>query len=96
MKVTLGIGSCSLVREPGDKRISKESTVAFHMRNLLNKQGAGHFVRINPSRYGLNSCKVGLADHKAGIYLWHERYAVELAHQAFNEGKVFFQRVNEK
>jgi len=96
MKVNLGTGSCSLIRETGDKRIAKESTVVFHMRNLLNAQGH-HFVRINSSHYGLNSCKCGLADHKAGIVLWHERYAVEAAHEAFNkEMRVTFQRVNEQ
>lgn len=95
MQVKLGIGACSLTKEASDKRIPKESTVVFHMRNMLNAQGH-HFVRINPSRYGLNSCKVGLADHKQGIYLWHERYAVEFAHEAFNkDGRVVFQRVDE-
>lgn len=95
MKVELYNSYCALIREPGDKRISHESTVGYHMKKLLNAQGH-KFVRINPSKYGLNSCSVGLADHKAGVYLWHERYAIELAHQAFNQDKcVTFQRVND-
>lgn len=52
------------------------------------------FVRMNPSKHGLNSCRVGLIDHKAGIMLWHERYAIENAATEFNSGKVFFQRVD--
>lgn len=95
MKIKLTKSGCSLIREPGDKRIPKESTVVFHMRNLLNAQGH-HFVRINPSRYGLTSCKIGLADWKAKIILWHERYAIELAHEEFNKaGEVWLMRVDE-
>ena len=52
------------------------------------------FVRLNPSRHGLTSCKVGLIDRKANIVLWHERYAIENAATGFNRGKVFFQRVD--
>lgn len=93
MKATIGIGGATLHREPGDKAISHESTVGYHLKRLLNEQGH-KFVRMNPSRHGLTGCKLGLIDHKAGIILWHERYAVEAAHQAFNrEGKVFLQRV---
>jgi hypothetical protein len=53
------------------------------------------FVRMNPSKHGLTACTLGLIDHKAGIALWHERYAIENAATEFNRGKVFFQRVND-
>lgn len=109
MKVTIGIGGATLHREQGDKRIGKESTVVFHMRNLLNAQGY-NFVRIRPENYGLTSCPSGLADHKRGIMLWHERYAIENAAEEFNKhpaslewggitgelGSVFFQRVDDE
>jgi hypothetical protein len=93
MKVTLSKSGCTLIREPGDKRIGKESTVVFHMRNLLNKRGLG-FRRIYPDRYGLNSCKLGLANKGNKTFLWHERYAIENAAEEFNKhGEVFFMAV---
>ncbi len=93
MTAELTTAYAALKREDGDRRISHESTTAYHLKLLLNAQGH-HFVRMNPSRYGLTSCKVGLIDHAAGIVLWHERYAVEDAAQAFNAGEVTFQRVD--
>jgi hypothetical protein len=105
MKAILTKSGCTLVREAGDKRIGKESTVVFHMRNLLNAQGY-NYRRIYPDRYGLTSCKLGLAekgirlsDGKTSSYktiLWHERYAIENAAEEFNKsGEVFFQRIDE-
>jgi hypothetical protein len=91
MKVTLSNSTCTLSREPGDKRISHESTVGYHMKRELNAQGY-HFVRLNPSKHGLTSCKVGLIDRKANIILWHERYAIENAATEFNRGAVGFMR----
>lgn len=92
MKANLTGYGCTLIRESEDKRIAKESTVGYHMRKLLNSQGYS-FVRLNPSKHGLTSCTVGMFDRKNGILLWHERYQVEDAAQAFNQGNVFFQRV---
>ena len=93
MKAELHQTYAVLRREPGDSRIAHESTTAYRLKLLLNAQGH-HFTRMNPSRYGLTDCRVGLWDRKAGVMLWHERYQVEDAARAFNEGKVTFQRVN--
>ena len=93
MRVEIANTYCTLYREPGDKAISKESTVCFHMRRLLNLEG-WDFRRIDPRRYGLTDCRVGARDRKRKVYLWHERYAVEQAHVAFNQGSVTFQRNN--
>ncbi|HET9280351.1 MAG TPA: hypothetical protein VFR24_00115 [Candidatus Angelobacter sp.] len=65
------------------------------MKRLLNAQGY-HFVRINPSKHGLTSCTLGLADKKRNIWLWHERYAIENAASVFNKDKeVFFMRAED-
>ena len=93
MKVELTQAGCTLIREPGDKRISHESTVGYHMKRLLNAQGH-RFVRIYPDQHGLTSCRLGLADRKAGLWLWHERYAIENAATEFNRGKVFLMRAS--
>lgn len=93
MKATIGIGGATLHREDEDKRLGKESSVAFELRKLLNSQG-WHFVNYRGIRHEMTSCKLGLIDHKAKVILWHERYAVEAAHQAFNQGSVFLQRVD--
>jgi hypothetical protein len=103
MKVTLTLNGCTLTREPGDARIGKDSTVVFHMRNLLNAQAngadtksynTGPWRRIYPDRYGLTACKLGLANKGNKIFLWHERYAIEGAAEEFNKtGYVFFSRL---
>jgi hypothetical protein len=94
MKIHMTDAGCTLTREPGDPKLYHESTVGYHMKKLLNALPIGYkFVRMNPSKHGLTSCKVGLIDHGAGIILWHERYAIEDAATAFNNGSCFFQRV---
>lgn len=92
MKIELTNSYCSLKREPGDARLYHESAAGFRMKTALNAQGY-HFVRLNPSRHGLTGCTLGLIDRKAGIILWHERYAIENAATEFNHGEVTFQRV---
>lgn len=93
MKAELTSSGCTLIREAGDARISHETTVVYKMKKLLNAQGH-RFVRMNPSKHGLTSCTLGLIDHKAGIVLWHERYAIENAATEFNSDRVFFMRVD--
>jgi hypothetical protein len=94
MRTEMTNSGCTLIREDGDPKLYHESTVGYHMKKLLNALPIGYkFVRMNPTRHGLTSCKVGLIDHGAGIVLWHERYAIENAATEFNRGKVFFQRV---
>lgn len=93
MKVNLTQTGCTLIREPGDKRISHESTVGYHMKQLLNRDGF-NFVRMYPDKHGLTSCKLGLIDHKRKIALWHERYQIEDAAKEFNSGRVFLMRVD--
>jgi len=92
MRIEMTKHYCTLYREPGDKALSHESTVGYHMKQLLNAQGH-KFVRMNPSNGGLTACTLGLIEHKSNVGLWHERYAVEMAHKAFNSGSVTFQRV---
>jgi hypothetical protein len=94
MKANLSVKGCTLVRENNDSRVYHESTVVSRMRDALNRQGH-NFRRINPSRYGLTSCRLGLWDRKAKVILWHERYAVENAATEFNHGSVFFMRTDE-
>lgn len=91
-QVELTASYCKLTRRAGDARISHESTVGYRMKLALNAAGF-RFVRMNPSRHGLTACTLGLIDHKRGIVLWHERYAVEDAAKAYNNGEVVFQRV---
>lgn len=94
MRVELNASGCTLIREDGDKRISHESTVGYHMKRLLNARG-WKFVRMNPSRHGLTGCKVGMIDRKRDVALWHERHQIENAATEFNRGSVWFQRVND-
>ena len=95
MRVKMTQAGCLLVKELGDPKLHHESTVGYHMKKLLNMLPIGYkFVRMNPSKHGLTSCKLGLIDHEAGIILWHERYAVENAATEFNSGGVFFLRVD--
>lgn len=92
MLATIGSGGATLHKEAGDAKLRKESSVAFHLKKLLNAQG-WHFVNYRGIRNEMTGCKLGLIDRKAGVILWHERYSVEDAAQAFNRGKVFLARV---
>lgn len=82
---------CTFRRDAGESRIYHESTVVYRLKQQLNRDGY-NFVRMNPSRYGLTACRVGLIDHKRGIILWHERYAVENAAVEYNQGEVTLMR----
>lgn len=79
-----------LIREKGDKALSAESNVTHHMRRLLNAEGNGQWVRCYPDKIGLTSCKQGLRNKKTSVIYWHDRYALEAAHKAFNAGIVFY------
>ena len=94
MKAELTPSYCELKREAGDARVYHESTVASRMRDALNAKGY-NFRRMNPSQYGLTSCRVGLWDKKRKIILWHERYAIENAATELNRGSVTFMRIDD-
>jgi len=98
MKIKQGTNGIELIREPGDKALSKESTVTHHLRRLLNEAGLRRWVRFYPHQYGLTACTQGLrtAAAKGGneIIYWHERYQIEAAHKAFNSGSVFYLMAN--
>lgn len=78
----------TLIREPGDKALSHESTVTHQLRRLLNERDNGGWKRYRPNRHGLTDSRQGVIRENR-IY-WHSRYETELAHKAFNAGKVFF------
>ena len=93
MKIHVSNAGVSLIREPGDKALSHESTVTHHIRRLLRESGETRFVRFNPSESGLTDCRQGVGDWKADVLYWHDRYQVEAAHKAFNNnGRVFYVR----
>ena len=78
-----------LIREKGDKAISHESTVTHHIRQLLNaRDKVGRWTRFYPCRVSLTDCRQGV--RRGNVCYWHERYAVEAAHRAFNSGRVFY------
>ena len=91
MKITAKLGGITLYREPGDTRISRESTVTHHMRRLLNERDGGGWTRFYPNKEGLTACRQGVQNKRTGVYYWHERYAIEDAAKEFNsEGSVYF------
>jgi hypothetical protein len=88
----------TLIREPDDCAISKESTVTHHIRRLLNYQEhVGKWTRFYPDREGLTSCRQGVQNKKRKIWYWHEKHQIESASQEFNlRGRVFFLIGNSK
>lgn len=96
MKIKQSENGIELIREPGDKTLSKESSVTHHLRRLLNEVGERRWVRFYPHQYGLTACTQGLrtADKGGEIIYWHERYQIEAAHKAFNSGSVFYLKAN--
>ncbi len=94
MKVVLTNSYCSLIREPGDKRLNSENAVTHAMKTLLIAQGTPAARMRGP--VGLTACTQTLRLKKDKACLWHERYAVEMAHHRFNQDhEVFYQRVND-
>lgn len=97
MKIKIHAAGLSLICETGDKPIYKESTVTHHIRRLLNERdGANAWVRWWPNKIGLTDCKQGVKCNRGpckGEAYWHERYQIESASKAFNNGKVFYQWV---
>jgi hypothetical protein len=104
MKIEANKAGCTLIREPGDKRISHESTVTHHIRRLLNERDgrqvddhkAGTWRRFYPNKVGLTACRQGVWNGRKGasqVAYWHERYAIENAAEEFNKsGKVWYMR----
>lgn len=95
MRIKIGNEGIHLIREAGDAALSHESAVTHHMRRLLNAMGIRKWKRIYPDRLGLTGCKQGVCTaDKSGyaVVFWHERYAVEEAHKAFNAGRVCYAR----
>jgi hypothetical protein len=102
VKITTDSNGVTLHREPGDKRISHESTVTHHIRRLLNERDgrqtddrkAGTWRRFYPDKVGLTSCRQGVWNGRRGagtIVYWHERHQIEDAAEQFNKtGKVFY------
>jgi hypothetical protein len=94
MKITLTNTSATLTREPGDKRLPTENSVTHAIKILLIAQGIpAARVRGN---VGLTSCTQVLRLKGLHATLWHERYQVESANEAFNkDGAVTYQRVDD-
>lgn len=92
MKIeTTGTG-IRLIRDPGDKALSHESTVTHHIRRLLNERDGGGWTRFYPDRHGLTSCKQGV--RRRGDAYWHSAYQIESAHKAFNAGVVVYRKAS--
>jgi hypothetical protein len=92
MKIEEGKGVIELIREHGDKAMSHEGEPVHCMRKILNDRDGGGWTRCWPDRMGLTSCRQGLQNKKKGIVYWHDRYAIEATHKAFNQGRVFFSK----
>ena len=88
MRIVTNETGIVLFREHGDKALSHESSVTHHMRRLLNARDGGGWVRFWPDREGMTDCRQGVCNRRKRVYYWHERYAVEAAHKAFNAGAV--------
>jgi len=92
MKIQITSSGIFLIREDGDKKLYKETSVTFHMRRLLNERDGGGWRRFNPSRYGLTSCTSGVRNITRDTWYWHGSYAIEAAHETYNDGTVFFDK----
>lgn len=98
MQLELTNSYCTLTREAGDKALYSERAVTYAMIQLLRAQH--HDPKRVRGPQGLTSCptasilRLAVGGREVGqSMLWHERYQVELSYQAFNAGKVTFQRV---
>jgi len=96
MKVTLSehqpgseYGYLVVVREPHDPKYYSESTLWYHIKRALLKQGYD-VIKKNPGRDGhLTGAPYYLRTRKGAkgrsFYVWHEMYALEALYAPFNE-----------
>ena len=89
MKIKIEHSGVTLIREPGDKALSHESTVTHNIRRLLNNRSYG-WTRCYPDRLGLTSSRQGV--RRGTVIYWHANYSIEAAHKAFNAGGVFYNK----
>jgi len=92
MKINETANGIELIRENGDKSLSHESNVTYHIRRLLNEKNNNQWVRCWPHKIGLTACEQGVRNKKTEVIYWHDRYALEAAHKAFNSGSVFYSK----
>ena len=90
MHIETSVNGITLHRDAGDKALSHEHDVTHHLRRLLNERDGGGWTRFWPDCHGLTSCRQGVRNIKTELWYWHERYQIEAAHKAFNEGSVFY------
>jgi len=93
VNIVFFVNGIRLGRDFGDKPIRKESTVTYHLCRILNSSGdKGRWVRCYPNRMGLTDSRQGVRNTVTQEVYWHERYQIEAAHKAFNNGSVFFNK----
>ena len=92
MRIRVAEVGIYLIREAGDKALSAESNVTFHIRRLLNERDGGGWHRCWPDRIGLTGCRQGVRSRNTYELYWHANYQVEAAHIAFNHGKVLYHK----
>jgi hypothetical protein len=77
-------------KDANDKKIYKGSTVIFHaLKALNNGQNRRDWTRFYPHRHGLTDSRIGVCNKRKKLYYWHERYQIESAHEAYNEGELY-------
>ena len=90
--ITLTKRGCTLKRNPTDPKLYSENAVTHLMKTLLIDAGVQvHRVR---GPQGLTACTqiLRLEDRLMPSDVWHERYAIESASEAYNQGEVYYRR----
>lgn len=83
----------SIGRDATEKRVPTEANLVSRiLKELNNGLTIKEWVRFYPDRHGLTSCKIGIKNVKTKEVYWHERYAIEDAHTAYNRGSVYFSK----
>ena len=94
MQIRFDQGGLTATREKSDKRMPKESTFYYHVVQQLRNLGYD-VVRQVPSKDGhLTGAPYYIRERKGTWALFHDRYALELAHAEFNAGSVRLTKYN--
>ena len=84
-----------LVRDTSDPTIQSEDEVTRTLLRLLNEWEGSGWSLIKPSDHGLTSCTQGVYNAGRKVVYWHERYQIELATEAYNNGAIWYQIARE-
>jgi len=96
MRVALTENNCTVIREPGDKKIYNESQLLHHVKLELIKQGYDVIKKLmwKDGHMVSDTCHY-IRSMNGNIIIWDSQYAIRNAATDYNEGCVIYEANND-